>query len=169
MILLLLLLSACGISDSNAVGQTESSEVRKNVNLVPPVMHIIYEKNGIEKESFIKSQTYNWNEKVKDNDRVGIFSDGAAPLDEASNSEKINIQGNTFRILFEDQPYFYEAGYWTDDNISKGAYADEITKLECTDDKISLPDTNKGYIVEIHAVWKQGDAYFYVHIINDSV
>lgn len=142
------------VNDSNGDSTTDAT-------LNPPLLSLNREEDSSPKQFTVKSKTFSWGQ-----DGHSIDSDGSGPLDKTYPPMKIHLPTDSFLLSFTEKPDSYTVGYWTDDNIGK-ENPDFMTDITVTDDRISLPDASKGYVFEIHGIWKQGDALYHFHVLPD--
>lgn len=167
LIVFLLLLASCGTLSN----RSETGDVTINDDLsdiAPPLIRILYQENDTAKEIILTATTFGWSKENEEGHGVRVESDGIFPLDQISNLEPIMIQEDSFGIVFDEIPNSYTIGYWTDDNIGKGIWGDDLTELKSKDGIVKFPNKNEGYIFQICGSWSEGNAYYYVYLMAPS-
>ena len=156
--MVLFFLTSC--NPTNVNDSSKSSNVDSD-SLKPPLLSLVCEGNSSIESFIVKSTTFSW-----DQNGHGIDSDGPGPLDKTHPPTEIHLPTDSFLLSFAEKPDSYTVGYWTDDNMGK-ENPDFMTDLTPVDDRISLPDSSKGYVFKVHAIWTHGNASYRFHVIPD--
>lgn len=140
--------------------------INKNNNANVPSMNLEYKSEGKSEKVSVKPGTSSWKNIFR-----GSQADGSHPLDSVGYMPEIKKTDDLkeLKISFSSRPTSYTVRFWTDNYIGKEeAYENYFETIKTTDDMITLPNDEKGYIYEIHATWAQGNAYYAFYIINDK-
>lgn len=141
----------------------------------PPVLEVIYYENGQETAAEIKARTYEWTIVSTDGTACTVSSDGISPFDD-DNLTEISVVENEILLSFAYEPASYQVEYWSvngeendvenSEENSEENGVEEITSAADKDNKIKLSHKEENCIYEVHAFWKQGNAYYYFRVKN---
>ena len=129
-----------------------------------PSMQLEYTLGGKFEKVTVEHGTASWKSMGG-----GFEADGSHPLDSVGYMPEIKKTDDLkeLKISFSSKPTSYTVRFWTDNYIGKEeAYENHFETLKTSNDIITLPNDEKGYIYEIHATWPQGNVYYAFYITN---
>ena len=131
-----------------------------------PKMQLDYTTDGNTVKELVNYGAASWNNGIN-----SFQSDSLHPLDSVGIILQIKKTESLkeLKISFSSMPTSYTVRRWEDSYIKNSdAYEKYYEIVGITDNAITLPVDNKGYIYEVHAIWSQGNAYYAFYITNSN-
>jgi hypothetical protein len=137
-----------------------------------PVLYLMYHIEGKPVTTAIQSSQYLWEYYNEDETQTQIIGDSFFhPLAIVDLLPKIEIpeEMKRVKVSFSIPPNSYNVRYWPDRYAgNKEAELSQYKDLKIVLDTFTIPNDEKGFIVQIYAVWPQGEAYYSLYITKSA-
>jgi hypothetical protein len=147
----------------------ESRMERKEI----PVMYTRYDRKGFISTAEVKANNAYWKYKKPDGTFAGIIADNQKhPMDITDLLVRMEVPDNlhTISLDFSTTPRSLTARYWPARYAGiREAYEIMYENLKVSENSLTLPKGEQGYIVQIHAIWPQGYADYEFFLFPASV
>lgn len=131
-----------------------------------PSLQLVYIGDDRTETITVPRGTASWRYKDR-----GIESDAPHPLDAVGSIAEIIKTEDLLEIKldFSSQPTSYTVRCWTLEYIQNNeAYDNFYEEVEITNDTLTVPNDEAGYIYLIHAFWSQGNVYYGFNVFNSA-
>lgn len=135
-----------------------------------PVMSVRYGRKGSFNTIEIQANNAFWKYQSADGNILNIIiGDIQHPMDIVNQLSKIEIPENlhTLSFDFSSAPDALTVKYWPDQYAGfREAYDVMHENMKVKGKSIVLPNEDQGYVIQVHAMWPQGNANYEFYLVH---